>query len=151
MTKIRPVLSTKNKFYISKHAFYAAYHFAMQYSEWKLEYESLISSAVRGIDYEKDNTGGSFEGDSTSRIAIKTAPLKRNLDLINSLAVLAGDDLSQYILQAVTIEGVTYNYLRQRGMPCSRNEFYLRRRKFYYLLSQHLAKWGRRGQEKELS
>lgn len=140
MTKIRPVLSTKNKYYISKHAFYAAYHFAMQYSEWKIEYERLMSSAVRGIDYEKDNTSGSFEGDSTSRIAMKTAPLKQNLDLINQLAVIAGEDLSNYILQAVTIEGVTYNYLRQRGMPCSKNEFYLRRRMFYYYLSQHLEK-----------
>ena len=139
MTKIRAKLSTKNKYYISKHAFYTAYHFALQYPEWKDRYDELLSSSLRAIDYEKDNTGGSFEGDATARIGIKISAYKGNLDLINRIAVIAGDDLSAYILQAVTQEGVTYNYLRQRGMPCGKNEFYLRRRRFYYLLSKALG------------
>lgn len=138
MTKIRAKLSSKNKYYISKHAFYTAYHYALQYPEWLGAYEKAMTSSLRAIDYEKDNTGGSFEGDATARIGMKISMYKSRLDLINSIAVIAGEDLSDYILQAVTQEGVTYNYLRSRKMPCGKNEFYLRRRKFYYLLSKAL-------------
>ena len=47
--------------------------------------------------------------------------------------------LSSYILAAVTNEDVTYNYLKMvMGIPCERDMYYDRRRKFYWLMSQRM-------------
>lgn len=138
MTKIRAKLSDKNEYYISPHAFYTAYHFALRYGEWLEEYETMAASGIKGINYGRDSGGGSHIGDPTSALGMKLSVISRNLTLIQSAAREAGQDLYPYILQGVTVEGVTYKYLRTKRIPCSRNEYYARRRKFYYLLSKKI-------------
>lgn len=138
MPKIRSTLSKKNEYYISPHAFYAAYHQAMRYTEWLEEYEAIASATIKAVDYEHDGGSGSYTGDPTSSLGAKLARISKNLDAIRWAAKEAGEDLYTYILYAVTNEGVTYKYLRTKKIPCSRNEFYQRRRKFYYLLSKRM-------------
>ena len=57
--------------------------------------------------------------------------------------MIAGEGLAEYILYATTNEGVTYRYLTGERckfgrIPCGRNEYYQRRRLFYYLLSKRM-------------
>lgn len=142
MTKIRAELSKNNPWYIEKYAFRTVYYFALQYPSWKLQYADTIGSAVKAID----NDGmprGSETGDPTSRIAMRSSVLRSNIDLIESTALTAGEDLAEFILYAVTNEGVTYKYLtcgqcKLGKIPCGRNEYYQRRRMFYYLLSKRM-------------
>ena len=110
MTKIRAELSKKNPLYIDKHAFLSAYHFALQYPEWKRQYADAIGSTVKAVDYN-DMPHGTGTGDPTARIAMRSSILRSNIDLIERTALTAGQDLAEYLLYAVTNEGVTFNYL----------------------------------------
>lgn len=142
MTKIRAELSKKNQLYIDKHAFLSAYHFALQYPEWKRQYADAIGSAVKAVDYN-DMPHGTGTGDPTARIAMRSSILRSNIDLIERTALTAGQDLAEYLLYAVTNEGVTFNYLHSERCPlgkilCERTKYYQMRRLFYYLLSKRL-------------
>ena len=142
MTKVRPELSKKNELYIDKHAFYMAYHFALQYPEWKRQYAELIGAPVKAVDY-KDSPHGTGMGDPTSCIAMRTSILRSNIEVIESTALIAGRDLAEFLLYAVTTEGVTFNYLRTGRcplgvIPCERTKYYQMRRLFYYLLSKRI-------------
>lgn len=142
MTKIRAELSKKNPLYIDRHAFLSAYHFALQYPEWKVQYADMIGGAIRGLDYN-DMPKGSSTGDPTARLAMRTSILRSNIDLIERTALIAGENLVEFILYAVTNEGVTYKYLtggrcKLGRIPCGKNEYYQRRRMFYYLLSKRM-------------
>ena len=142
MTKIRAELSKKNPLYIDKHAFLSAYHFALQYPEWKRQYADAIGSAVKAVDYN-DMPHGTGTGDPTARIAMRSSILRSNIDLIERTALTAGQDLAEYLLYAVTNEGVTFDYLHSERCPlgkilCERTKYYQMRRLFYYLLSKRL-------------
>ena len=142
MTKIRAELSKKNPLYIDKHAFLSAYHFALQYPEWKRQYADAIGSTVKAVDYN-DMPRGTGTGDPTARIAMRSSILRSNIDLIERTALTAGQDLAEYLLYAVTNEGVTFNYLHSERCPlgkilCERTKYYQMRRLFYYLLSKRL-------------
>lgn len=79
---------------------------------------------------------GTEKSDGTAHLAMKRAELERKCQLIERTAMEADSEIYPYILKAVTNEYVGYNYLQTiMDIPCSRNTFYDRRRKFYYLMS----------------
>ena len=142
MTKIRAELSKKNPLYVDKHAFLSAYHFALQYPDWKRQYVETIGQAIKAVDYD-DMPHGMSTGDPTPRIAMRSSILRSNIDLIENTALLAGQDLAEFILYAVTNEGTTYNCrsggrCRLGKIPCGGNQEYQMRRVFYYLLSKRM-------------
>lgn len=142
MTQIRPKLSKNNPMYINKHAFYSAYHFALQYPEWKRQYAELIGGAVKAVDYN-DMPHGTGVGDPTARIAMRSSILRSNIDLIERTALIAGRDLAEFLLIGVTVEGETFQHLNLvHRMPCGRSKYYQMRRLFYYLLNKALEERG---------
>lgn len=142
MTQIRPKLSKNNPMYIDKHAFYSAYHFALQYPEWKRQYAELIGGAVKAVDYN-DMPHGTGVGDPTARIAMRSSILRSNIDLIERTVLIAGRDLAEFLLIGVTVEGETFQHLNLvHRMPCGRSKYYQMRRLFYYLLNKALEERG---------
>jgi hypothetical protein len=142
MTKIRAELSKSNPLYIDKYAFRTAYYFALQYPSWKQQYAETIGSAVKALN-DDGQPHGTDTGDPTARIAMRSSVLRGNIELIESTALIAGEDIAEFILYAVTNEGMTYSYLSgERSplgkIPCGKNYYYQRRRLFYYLLSKRL-------------
>lgn len=139
MTQIRPEISKKNPLYISKHCFLSAYHFALQYNDWKRQYSDIVGSAIRAVDYD-DMPHSIGTGDPTSRLAIRSSALSGNIGMIEDIAYKAGGDVWQHLLYAVTHEGITYTYLsmgrcKELGeMRIGRNQYYQRRRLFYFML-----------------
>lgn len=141
MTKVRP-LNKKNPLYVDKHAFLSAYHYALQYPDWKRQYAEIMSQALKAVDYN-DMPRGTSTGDPTPRIAMRSSILRSNIELVERTALTAGQDLAEYLLYAVTTEGVTFNYLRTGRcplgvIPCERTKYYQMRRLFYYLLSKRI-------------
>lgn len=134
MPNIRPL--NKYKYRISKHRFYELYHFCMQYNEWRRELVDLKNTiAVSNLDNisQSNNNNSSV----TERMALRIIDLQNKCELVEQTAIEADNEIYQYILVAVTTEGVTYNYLKtNEGLPCGKNMYYNRRRKFYYLLSK---------------
>lgn len=133
-TMIRPEISQKNRYWISKHRHYELKHFCLQYHTWKKECVDL--SGLRGriddITYFKP----SIPSDPTGKcVEMRSVYLKR-MELVRRAAFTADPDLAEYIFRAVT-EGLSYTYLKTKlGMPCGKDMYYDRYRRFFWLLSE---------------
>ena len=67
---------------------------------------------------------------------MKKAQYAERIKLIEEAAMQADDFLYPYILKAVT-EGLSYTYLKSRmDIPCGRDMYYDRYRRFFWLLSE---------------
>ena len=143
MANVRPL--NKQKYCISSNRFRELYYHCLQYSEWRDELKHKTDS-LNGINLEEIKTKN--VSSATENLAIRRSQLMKKCELIEQTAIEADPELYQYILKAVTSEGISYNYLYTiMDMPCSRNTWYDRRRKFYFLLSEKKYKFGTHGTE----
>lgn len=125
-TTITPELSRKNKYYISKHRYYELKHFCLQYPEWKYQMVTL-GGVMRNANLIEDPTG---------ETATRLADLKSKIALIRKLAMESDKDLASYIFKAVTEERTYENLKTFFDIPCSRDMYYDRYRKFFWLLDK---------------
>lgn len=100
---------------ISKHEYLMARHFALCYNEWLAGCAKMENS-----DPERKE-------------------LRRKMKTVEQTALEADGELYQYLLKAVTNEGITYAHLQMlMDIPCGDQKYYRARRKFYYLLSKKI-------------
>lgn len=134
-TTIRAQISERNKYYIDKHRYYELKHFCLQYGEWKKAYLSCSETIIFASRYERIPSSGQAS-DLTAKYATLRAQYASKIELIEQIAKEADDFLYPYILRAVT-EGLSYAYLKTKlEMPCGRDMYYDRYRKFFWLLSE---------------
>lgn len=134
-TVIRPEISEKNKYYIDKHRYYELKHFCLQYKEWKKAYSNCNESIIFASTIERRPTCN-IHSDLTAKYAIKKARYAERIKLIEKIALEADEFLYKYLLQAVT-EGLSYTYLKAKlEIPCGRDMYYDRYRRFFWLLSE---------------
>ena len=134
-TVIRPELSTKNKYYIEKHRYYELKHFCLQYNEWKKAYASCNESIIFSSTLER-NSSVNIHSDLTAKYAMKKIFYGDRIKLIEKAAMEADDFLYPYILKAVT-EGLSYTYMKTKmDIPCGKDMYYDRYRRFFWLLSE---------------
>ena len=132
-TKIRPELSIKNKYHIDKHRHYELKHFCLQYPTWKRTYSEIDDFNVTVASIDK-MPSSNIPGDPTSRRAITKSSLAERIEMIERVAKEADIQLYDYILKAVT-EGLSYTYLKSRlDIPCGKDMYYDRYRRFFWLL-----------------
>ena len=116
---MRGEVSTKNKYYLTKHRFYELYHWCLQYKEWRQEFNSLSSGKMS---------------------AERKASLRKKIRIIEETAHENSEELWKYILKSVTDEDASYTYLQMRmNIPCGPDMFYDRRRRFFWLLDRKLS------------
>lgn len=134
-TKIRPELSIKNKYHIDKHRHYELKHFCLQYPEWKRTYATLDDTCIT-ISTTNKMPSSNLPGDPTAKRAITRARLMERIELIEKVAREADTQIHDYILKAVT-EGLSYTHLKSRlDIPCGKDMYYDRYRRFFWLLSK---------------
>ena len=134
-TVIRPEISTKNKYYIDKHRHYELKHFCLQYPTWKKLHTEALESCISAAKLERESSTN-IPSDITAKYAMKRNYYAEKIDLIEQTAMEADKYLYSYILKAVT-EGLSFTYLKTRlGIPCGKDMYYDRYRKFFWLLSQ---------------
>jgi hypothetical protein len=133
-TTIRPEVSVKNKYWIDKHRHYELKHFCLQYPRWKKLYIYLDNkTTISPKLYEVKGNNGKV--DMTARIAIDKAYYLEKIDLIEETAMETDSSLYPYILKGIT-EGLSYTYLKTKmNMPCGKDMYYDRYRKFFWLLN----------------
>lgn len=132
---VRPL--NEKKYNITKHRFAELYHFCMQYPEWKdeLNYKTDNINSIDISDMPVNHNNVS----NVEKLALRRLQLESKCKIIEQTAIEADPELYQYILKAVTNEGISYNYLKMiMNIPCGKNVWYDRRRKFYYLLSEKI-------------
>lgn len=133
-TVIRPGISERNKYWIDKHRHYELKHFCLQYPIWKREYD-LFDDGLNASSFERRYSTNT-PSDPTSNLALKRAYYSEKIGLIERAAIETDDVLYNYILKAVT-EGLSYTYLRNTlRIPCSKDLYYDRYRRFFWLLSR---------------
>lgn len=133
-TVLRPELSIKNKYHIDKHRHYELKHFCLQYPTWKKAYIDLDNVGI-SISSERVPSGN-LPGDPTAKRAIARAQLTERIEMVEQIAREADDYLWYYILKGVT-ENLSYTYLKSKmDIPCGKDMYYDRYRKFFWLLSK---------------
>lgn len=134
-TVIRAEISEKNKYWIDKHRHYELKHFCLQYPEWKRAYAAFDDCSVPLSMFERIPTSN-LPGDPTAKRAMMKAHYSEKIDLIERVAKDADRYLYDYIIKAVT-ENLSYTYLKAKlGIPCGRDMYYDRYRRFFWLLSE---------------
>lgn len=122
--RVRANVSKKNPYWVPKHRFLELYHFSLQYKDWIKE---LADTTYIPSDPEFDPTGN---------IAARIARLKTNCELVKKCCMDADSTLWSFIFMGVT-EGVSYETLRTRyHIPCGKDYYFVRYRKYFWLLSQ---------------
>lgn len=131
---VRPELSKKNKYWISKHRYYELKYFCLQYPMWKKAYELL--DGLQMYSYELVYISNTDPSDVTGKCVEEREIYFDRMKTVEQAAIEADPYLASYILKAVT-EGLSYTYLKQKlNIPCSRDMYYDRYRRFFWILSQ---------------
>lgn len=132
-TDVRPELSEKNKYWIERHRYYELKHFCLQYPSWKKTYLALDGFNKHHISITTSKTNDI--SDVTARNAMMRMFYQERMDMVEYAATMADPDLASYILKAVT-EGLSFTNLKSRlEIPCSKDTYYDRYRRFFWLLS----------------
>lgn len=134
-TLIRPEISIKNKYWIDKHRYYELKHFCLQYPLWKNAYTDFDDASI-ALSMISGAPTSNMPGDPTAKRAIMKAYYMEKIELLESVALKTDLYLHKYILKAVT-EGLSYTYLKTKlDIPCGRDMYYDRYRRFFWLLSE---------------
>ena len=134
-TVIRPEVSKRNKYWIGKHRHYELKHFCLQYPEWKKEYDDYggPSTSLYSLDNVRTNRSSL---DPTAKNAIDRLCVSEKMHLIERTALETDEELRDYILKAVT-EGLSYTTLKSKyDIPCGKDVYYDRYRRFFWLLNK---------------
>lgn len=132
-TVVRADISRKNKYWISKHRYYELKHFCLQYKEMKKAYKYL-DDVYNGITNNEIKTKELH--DPTSKAANRRLDILMNLKIIETAANESDNEIGNYIFKAVT-EGLSFETLKTKyNIPCGKDMYYDRYRKFFWILSQ---------------
>lgn len=126
---VRPEVSKNNEYWISRHRYYELKHFCQQYPEWKSAMAWL--DGLQAMPTEKIKSG---IGDPTANTAILRSFYSDRIDMVDCAAEEADPELAYYIRKGAT-EGYSYEALKINfNLPCCRNVYYDRYRKFFWIL-----------------
>ena len=133
MSELKPELSKKNKYWLPKHRYYELKHFCLQYPAWVEELRNI--NLYGSINYFKGGRGKDY-GDPTFALVCAREDLTIKIDLVDRCLKAADHEISEWIKIGVTC-GYSFNYLKNKlNIPCERDMYYDRVRKFFYILSQ---------------
>lgn len=108
----------------------------VRHSKEKLE--DAIVAAYKDLEDNPSidiSLGGSEISDKTGDTAVKRASMRARMKMIEQAAIAADPDIYAFIFKSVT-QGISYEKLVASGIPCGRDYFYDRYRKFFWILDQ---------------
>ena len=139
-TVIRPETSENNPYWISRHRYYELKHWVMQYPEWErylhdFEVWYPNPSNLSGASSSQVN----FRNPTATEVEKRESCYWRINNIRNTL-MWAFDDINdktlEHILEAI-IHGWSYEKVKARyDIPCSKDYYYKRYRKFFWGLSE---------------
>ena len=130
-----PELSEKNPYWIERHLYYELKHFCLQYPLWKKEYDIIDGASKRGDDLGTVIQISGY-GDPTAQAAEAMIYLSTRMDMVKKAAADSDELLAKYLVIGIT-EGWSYDVLKARlEIPCGKDTYYDRYRKFFWLLDK---------------
>lgn len=139
-TTIRPEISENNKYWIEKHRYYELKHFCLQYPFWKKAHATFDIICKKSPDLAAYiRSSGYGYSNPTESNAIEKLFYSSRIDMIDRVAKETDEGLAPYIIVGVT-EGLSYEKLKARlEIPCSKDTYYDRYRRFFWLLNKERA------------
>lgn len=135
-TKIKPELSKKNPHYISKYRFYELRNHCLQYFEWKAALKAADGYNRRSRFIVVEPNEDMLQDSYVEKAVITREDLQVRIHTIELAAELTDKELAPWILKGVTIPA-SYEYLSLKlNIPCSRDTYYKRYRKFFCILDK---------------
>ena len=137
MGRIR-IPAGSSKYWLPKQRFLTVYHYCLQYPEWEDEYNAIKASmGSKAVNYDAMPHGGGT-GDPTSSEAMRLADIDMKMQQVRDTVYKVAPELYQWLLKGVT-EDRPFWYLKDvMNIPCERDMYYDRRRKFYYLMAKKI-------------
>lgn len=134
-TIIKPELSKKNQYWIDRHRYYELKHFCMQYKFWRDVYLS-IDGRVGCIPSWIPVSNTNENSDPTADAASAKLYYRDRIRMVEDTVREADPDLAAYLFKSVT-QGLSYEQVNASlRVPCSRDTFYDRYRKFFWILNK---------------
>lgn len=135
-------MATRNyytgKYKLNTAEYLSTKYYALRYNDWLAEYNALKDSMGAIVADDMPHAVNNIS-DPTERLAERRAVLSTKMQVIENTAKEASRELWKYIFIMVTTEGMTFDRLKaEHNVPCEKDMFYDRRRKFYYLLSKKI-------------
>lgn len=130
-TNIRPEISKKRKYYVSKERYYELKHFCLQYQEWVDELEELgylpapSNNEVKSTDVSKP----------VEDLALRRSKLMNRIETLMKAVEELNDPIGCFIFDSVTT-GRAFPYYESRELVFGRDYWYDRYRKFFYILDK---------------
>lgn len=135
-TVIRSKISKKGKYYIPENRYLELKYFCRQYYDYKSTAKYLEEVLIPAKSGDATGIKSSDTSDITAKLATKLFIVNGKIDIIEKACLEADYDLREYILESVT-KGTPFSVLEAKGIPCSKNTFYDRYRKFFWLLDRY--------------
>lgn len=134
-TVIKTELSENNQYYIPKYRFLELRNYCLQYPEWKKILKNKDGYRCKsGIS--RIGGGVNFDESFIEETVIRRDEVYNKVTSVLNAAKMADEELVDYIVKGVTL-GVSYDYLKLKcGIPCSRDTYYRRYRKFFFILDK---------------
>ena len=109
-----------SKYYVPKEEYLTVLHFCRQYPEWEKEIsDSMKTGCLSSQEYDQ------------GRITL----IMRKKAVLEMAIRKTANGMDEWLFLGVC-HGLTYLQLKQRGIPCGRNQYYEMRQRFYYILSR---------------
>ena len=133
-TTIRPEISNKSKWHISRERYYELKHFCLQYPEWKKKLAE-ISYATYPQQLCFIGADGQLCNPTEKRTIDRDLYLSQ-IEKVDRALEEADKVLSFYLLQTICY-GKSFTYLQTvMRIPCCKDVFYDRYRKFFWILDK---------------
>ena len=129
MSRMRSSMSKKNKWYIDSERYLELKHFCRQYKTW----HSMDYSFVKSRDYSRIPSGRL--ADPTPLLMKDIVKNQKKVNMIQECCRMADIDIWTWLLDGVT-EGLSYDQLKARGIPCGKDYYYDAYHKFFYILDK---------------
>ena len=91
----------------------------------------------KAITYDGEKVQTSGEYDACSETAMRRYTLEKKKKLVEDTAREVAPEIYDYLILGVAY-GWTFWQLQAKGMPCEKDTYYNRRRKFYHLLAKKI-------------
>lgn len=137
MAEIRSNISRRNKYHISKYRYLELKNRCLQYTEWKEEL-ALINS-MKSPMIVPEHIKNSEIADPTATLAIRRFTLNLRIKQIEDAVEEAEPAIASYLILAVT-EGRSFtNLSAMLDIPCGKDYYYDRYRKFFWILDKKVG------------
>lgn len=126
-------LSRESEYFIPGNLYRQCIYFCRQYPDWAAALSSPPDSG-KGIDYSvpRVQTSGDFDPVEAEGIRRHQYAIKKQI--VDDAIMEAAPEIAKWLLLGVAYRK-SFEDLEAMGMPCGREYYFRRRRKFFWLLS----------------